>query len=216
MVCLTRFVGERGPGAGQPPEERASTQAGPLPESLLAELAASVAAGEPSPGLAAALLEAGPLLDSLATPPAPGTPYSRQQLHATEGLEVMLATWEPGLRCAPHDHGGSHGCVSVVHGTFHEQRYGWVGPQLCRIGEAHRTAGQVMNFGPEVIHDMVAPDGGLTLHAYAPAPTRMSVFDLAHEQVLDMVGDFGAWLHEGDHPATPFARAADAARAAEA
>ena len=206
-------MGEREPGAGRASDGRAPERLGPLPDALLAELAASVAAGAPSPGLAAALQDARPLLEELATPPAPGTPYSRQQLHATEGLEVMLATWEPGLRCAPHDHGGSHGCVSVLHGTFHEQRYGWVGTQLCRIAEAHRTEGQVMNFGPEVIHDMVAPDGGLTLHAYSPAPTRMSVFDLAHEQVLDMVGDFGAWLHEGDHPSTPFA---DAARAAEA
>lgn len=180
-----------------------------LPAALLRELAASVG-GTPSPGLAAEVEAARPLIESWAMAPAPGTPYSRQRLHDAADLEVMLATWEPALRCAPHDHGGSHGCVVVLQGSFDEQRYAWHGPQLARVEQLERTAGQVMTFGPDVIHDMVAPTGGLTLHAYSPAPTRMNVFDLAQERVLDLVGDFGAWVPEGDHPATPFASATTA------
>ncbi|MEO6629526.1 MAG: methyltransferase domain-containing protein [Aquihabitans sp.] len=59
-----------------------------------------------------------------------------------------------------------------------------------------------------MIHDMVGVRGGLTLHAYAPAPQRMNVYDLEQQEVVDLVGDFGAWIPVGDHPRTRFAAAA--------
>ncbi|MFN8016508.1 MAG: methyltransferase domain-containing protein [Acidimicrobiales bacterium] len=175
---------------------------------LCRELLASVRAGAPSDGLATAIDAERELLESLAVVPDDGTPYSRLRLHDEPDLEVMLATWAPGVRCAPHDHGGSGGCVTVLRGTFEERRFGWQGEDLVVDGAAERVPGGVMVFTADVVHDMVAPAGGLTLHAYSPAPARMRVFDVEHREVLELVGDFGAWVPAGDHPRRTFAEEA--------
>lgn len=184
--------------------------AGLLSASLLAQLKEAVEDG-PGPGLLDALVDLVPKLDEIALEPVPGTPYSRQKVYASDELEVMLANWVPGLRCAPHDHGGSAGFVALLTGVFDERRFAWDGPKLMVVGQADKTGPDWIRFGPEVVHDMVAPVGGLSLHAYAPPPQRMNVYDLEREEVLDLVGNFGAWIPaEGDHPRTGFAVAADA------
>jgi SAM-dependent methyltransferase len=183
--------------------------AGLLSVGLLAQLLAAVHEG-PQAGLIEALAGLVPRLEDVALEAVPGTPYSRQKLYASDELEVMLANWVPGSRCAPHDHGGSGGFVAVLTGVFAERRFSWDGPTLAVTGEADKVAPDWIGFGPEVIHDMVAPVGGLTLHAYSPPPQRMNVYDLDREEVLDLVGNFGAWIPEGDHPRTRFVDAADA------
>lgn len=185
--------------------------AGLLSLSLLAQLVAAVQGGPPA-GLLDALAELVPALDDVALEAVRGTPYSRQKIFASDELEVMLANWVPGARCAPHDHGGSSGFVALLTGTYTERRFAWDGPQLVVVDDADRAAPDWLGFGPEVIHDMVAPVGGLTLHAYAPPPQRMNVYDLDREEVVDLVGNFGAWIPaEGDHPRTRFAEAGPAA-----
>ena len=189
----------------------ASEGSGLLAPELLERLAAAVD-GEPDSSLLHDLVDLLPEFDAVALEAVPGTPYSRQRLHTAPDLEVMLANWVPGSRCAPHDHGGSSGLVAALRGSFGERRFTWEGPALRVAEEADRSAPAWIGFGPEVIHDMVAPEGGLTLHAYCPSPGRMSVFDLDRQEVLDMVGDLGAWIpDEGDYPRTAFAEAAAAA-----
>ncbi|MEO6629527.1 MAG: cysteine dioxygenase family protein [Aquihabitans sp.] len=97
---------------------------GVLSDALLALLARAVASGQPE-GLDVELREARPVLQALALEPVVGTPYSRQRIHTAPDLEVMLATWVAGMRCAPHDHGGSHGYVAILEGSFDERRYAW-------------------------------------------------------------------------------------------
>ena len=184
--------------------------AGDLSDELdvqLGRLAAVVAAGEaPDAGLVEGLAAVRTELEALAAEPTGTAPYSRRILLATDDAEVMVARWRPDLRCAPHDHGGSVGSVVVLAGRFDEQRFRWEGPALAADGASTRRAtGEVYSFGADVIHAMGAgADGGLTLHIYSPPPGRMSVFDEAREEVLDLVGDFGAWIPEGDHPRRPF------------
>lgn len=180
--------------------------AGLLSAALVAQLAAAVRGVVPE-ALVASLVALVPTLDGVLLKAVPGTPYSRQKIYESDDLEVMLANWEPDFRCAPHDHGGASGFVALLRGSFEERRFAWAGARLAVTEEAHRPEGGWIGFGPEVIHDMVAPLGGLTLHAYSPPPQRMNVFDLEREEVLDLVGNFGAWIPAGDVPRTGFAEA---------
>lgn len=191
--------------------DAAGIDAGLLSLALLSQLGAAVQGAVPD-GLMAALVGLVPALDDVVLEAVPGTPYSRQKIYESDQLEVMIANWVPDFRCAPHDHGGSAGFVALLSGTFHERRFAWDGPRLVVTDEVDRAAGDHLQFGPEVIHDMVAPTGGLTLHAYSPPPQRMNVFDLDREEVLDLVGSFGAWIPtDADPPRLGFAAAAESA-----
>jgi len=181
-----------------------------LPDDLLASLAASARSTDQPPAEVVAALRATlPDLEALAAEPPEGHPYSRQILHSHPDVEIMVARWGHGAVCAPHDHGGSSGFVTVISGDLEEYRHAWDGADLVVTEQIERRPGDVYGFGPEVVHSMGAgPAGGVTLHVYAPGPTRMSVYDLDRRLVLDLVGDFGAWVPEGDLPGVPFAEAA--------
>ena len=86
---------------------------------------------------------------------------------------IMLARWRPGDRCAPHDHGGAGGFVIVLDGEFDERRFAWDSAQLIVAENATRCTGTAMSITSDVIHDMGAADGGLTLHLYSPPATSM-------------------------------------------
>lgn len=184
--------------------------AGLLSLTVLAQLAAAVRGDVPE-GLMASLVGLLPAIDRVALKAVPGTPYSRQKIYESDELEVMIANWEPDFRCAPHDHGGASGFVALLRGSFDERRFAWDGPNLAVTEQTDRAEGGWLAFGPEVIHDMVAPLGGLTLHAYSPPPQRMNVYDLDREEVLDLVGNFGAWIPDVDVPRTGFAEASEPA-----
>ena len=55
---------------------------------------------------------------------------------------------------------------------------------------------------------MAADADGLSLHLYSPPPPSMRVFDLQRAEVLELVGNYGAWIPQGDHPRVPFAQIA--------
>ncbi|CAN5744516.1 hypothetical protein BH10ACT1_BH10ACT1_20830 [soil metagenome] len=174
---------------------------------LLLGLATVARAGQvPDADLVAALLRTFPEVVGAAEPAA-DVPYSRRVLHGDAEVEVMVARWHPGARCAPHDHGGSSGFVVALEGSFDEERYRWSGGGLVPSEHLAHPAGEAFAFDPEVVHAMAAGASGLSLHVYAPAPTHMHVYDLEAAEVLDLVGDFGAWIPEGDHPRRSFAEA---------
>ena len=74
--------------------------------------------------------------------PDPTQPYGRRVLLGDARLEVMVATWTPGVLCAPHDHGGQIGVVRVLRGaTRHHIWSVTEGSARCvRQHEAHRGA----------------------------------------------------------------------------
>ena len=188
----------------------------PITEDALAELAplfdalAAVAIrGEvPGPELLARVAQARPTLAAVAHLPNAGEPYSRSILRADDEVEIMLARWRPGHGCAPHDHGGAGGFVIPVEGAFVERRFGWDGPRLVVAEQATRPEGAPIRITSEDIHDMTAGASGLTLHFYSPPASSMRVFDLERAEALELVGNYGAWIPQGDHPRVPFSRIA--------
>ena len=162
----------------------------------------------PGPEMLARVAQARPALDAVAQLPADGEPYSRTILRVDDQVEIMLARWRPGHGCAPHDHGGAGGFVIPVEGNFQERRFSWDGPELVVAETATRPQGAPIRITADVIHDMTAVAGGLTLHLYSPPASSMRVFDLERAEALELVGNYGAWIPQGDHPRIPFARIA--------
>jgi SAM-dependent methyltransferase len=189
-----------------------------IPPDVLAALAAAVGTGGPDADLRRRIEELRPALVDVALPTGPdGHPYSRLVLHSGADVEVMVARWRPDVSCAPHDHGGSSGFVTALEGRFSERRYRWSGDDLVVAARLDHPTGDAFGFGASVVHDMAAgAEGGVTLHVYAPAPQHMRVYDLDAKRVLDLWGDHGAWLPEGEHPEVSFAQAAAVAAAASA
>lgn len=175
-------------------------------DSLLDDLAGVAARGEvPGPDLLTRVTDAFPELATMAADPNDGEPYSRTILRVDE-VEIMLARWRPGQRCAPHDHGGAGGFVIVLQGGFEERRFDWDGPRLTVTTSTEHHTGEVTSITSDVIHDMAGLDGGLTLHFYSPPATSMRVFDLDRSEMLELVGNYGAWIPREPHPRVPFAQ----------
>ena len=176
-------------------------------DSLLDDLAGVAARGEvPGPDLLARVTGVRTALAAMAAHPNDGEPYSRTILRVDDEVEIMLARWRPGQRCAPHDHGGAGGFVIVLQSRFEERRFDWDGPRLSVISSTEHHTGEVTSITSEVIHDMAGLDGGLTLHFYSPPATSMRVFDLDRSEMLELVGNYGAWIPREPHPRVPFAQ----------
>lgn len=174
--------------------------------SLFDALAAVAVRGEvPGAELLARVAAARPMLNALALEPNDGEPYSRSVLRVDDNVEIMLARWRPGYSCAPHDHGGSGGFVVAVEGTFTERRFDWHGADLVVTETASRSMDTAIQITSDVIHDMTAEAGGLSLHLYSPPPAGMRVFDLQKAEAMELVGDYGAWIPQDEHTRIPFA-----------
>jgi len=135
--------------------------------------------------------------------PDPSKPYGRRVLLQNDVLESMLATWTRGVQCAPHDHGGSIGCVRVLSGVSRHRMYRVVDGALELVKEELVPAGEVIAAGPELIHSM--GDGGaeeplVTLHLYTDPIDHMVVYDLENQRTLVVDGGCGAWV-PSDEPA---------------
>ncbi len=127
-------------------------------------------------------------------------PYGRRVLMASPQLEVMVATWTPGMPCLPHDHGGSVGAVRVLAGRG-EHRIWAIEHGRLQLRRAHTVEpGRVLSFGANLIHSMVSasPDEPLlTLHLYTDSISAMVVYETAGEgRTLVVDGSCGAWVPE--------------------
>ena len=105
----------------------------------------------------------------------------------------MLATWRAHARSAPHDHGGAHGLVFVLSGTFEERVHAREGRGLGVVRSARTLReGDALVVAPDVVHDMTSQTKGITLHVYAGAIAPFSLYDLARRETVRATG--GAWL----------------------
>ena len=135
-------------------------------------------------------------LDALALPDH-AHPYGRRVLLADPRLEVMVATWTPGVTCAPHDHGGSVGGVRVLRGRSRHRIYTIEDGELVLCREHVAAPGEVLSFGANLIHSMASEDPDtplMTLHFYTGAIEMMLVYTDSETLVVD--GSCGAWVPE--------------------
>lgn len=137
---------------------------------------------------------------AMALPPPPaervaGRPYTREVLYAEADVgEVMRATWAPGVRSAPHDHGGARGLVAVLEGRFEERGYA-MSPSLglCERAVRELSRGDVLEITEDRVHAMTSHDArGVTLHVYAGDVASFRLFDETARVTLRARG--GAWL----------------------
>ncbi len=123
----------------------------------------------------------------------PRDAYRRRVLHVSAARELMLATWTPGIRCAPHDHAGATGVVWLLSGSLVERRFRFDGATLDLIETlAHRAPARIV-VGPTLIHDMIAPHGARSLHHYRPTTDGMRLFLPARRETWTLRGDVGAF-----------------------
>ena len=108
-----------------------------------------------------------------------------------------MATWTPGVRCAPHDHGGQIGVVRVLQGRT--QHHIWsVSDGSARCVRQHEAGpGEVLVAGPSLIHSMGCAGGRrslVTLHMYTDAIPYMIVYDLPGKGTVLVDSTCGAWV----------------------
>lgn len=136
------------------------------------------------------------LLDARPAPPDQ-RPYARRLLHSDEDVEVLLMTWNCGVRCAPHDHDEAvRGRVVVLRGGFEERQFEFVEGELEVTAVRRPVVGACIGISERCIHDMVAREGDppVTLHVYWPRIERMRVFDREGRRTFVVGEGAGAWL----------------------
>ncbi len=134
------------------------------------------------------------LLRKRAVAPAREEPYGRKPILRTGLAELLLICWDEDVFCAPHDHGEATGLIYLCEGRYTERTYAWHGRELRIVRKRQVESPAVLEVQAGLIHDMKASGGGLGLHLYEPAISRMQVYDLARRQVLVVGDDSGAWL----------------------
>lgn len=93
-------------------------------------------------------------------------PRVRVRLNDSPDFEMSLLTWKPGQSTGYHDHGGSTGALTVVHGVLSESFMEGNG----RTHDFHYCPGQATSFNLDIIHDLrnVGSIGAISLHVYRP------------------------------------------------
>jgi cysteine dioxygenase len=128
-------------------------------------------------------------------------PYGRRVLFSSPRLEVMLACWNAGRACAPHDHGGSMGVVRLLQGRCVQTAWRAEGGRLTEVARTRHETGEILACGAEAIHALATDPNDppmITLHAYTAAIGHMVVYDTQQSRTLVVPGDCGAWVP--DHP----------------
>lgn len=128
-------------------------------------------------------------------------PYGRRVLLCEARLEVMVATWTPGVLCAPHDHGGQIGVVRVLRGSTNHQLWSVADGSARCVREHEARCGEVLVAGPSLIHAMGCAGGGqplVTLHLYTDAIPYMIVYDLPRGETVLVDSTCGAWVPAPD------------------
>ena len=101
-----------------------------------------------------------------------GTPRVCVPIDVGPDVEVWLLMWAPGQGTGLHDHGGSSGCFTVLHGTISEL-------VIDADGQPHvdsYSEGDVRMFDSDIVHDVFndGTEGAITLHVYRPVLDTMT------------------------------------------
>jgi mannose-6-phosphate isomerase-like protein (cupin superfamily) len=99
----------------------------------------------------------------------------------TEDIESWLLGWPFGEGIELHDHGDSSGAMFVLEGSLRETYLAaseWMRPGG-HLRHRRLSAGQLVTFGPDHIHDVV--NGGrrqaLSIHVYSPRLRSMTFYE---------------------------------------
>lgn len=125
--------------------------------------------------------------------PTHDRPYGRRILHSSQNCEIMLATWNPGLECAPHDHGQSTGWVWFCKGNFIESQFHF-DKNLAKVNLRAIEEDTIISIERGGVHSCMSEKGGLSLHIYMPPIEGMKVYDMTMQMTYSLKSTAGAWL----------------------
>jgi len=101
-------------------------------------------------------------------------------LHVDPSYEACLLGWPPGRPTDLHDHGNSYGTIYVVEGTLVETHTTLAGAARGRaLSYRTLTAGSLITFGPDHVHDVTnhGPGQALSIHLYGPRLRSMTFYE---------------------------------------
>jgi hypothetical protein len=161
--------------------------------------------GTPDPDHVLAL----PTLETIACGLAAGLPAGARDVNGLEGrrwqrlvataeYDAWLIQWGPDTQVEPHDHGGSAGAFAVAAGSLDDVTLTLDGPVRTTVG----TGGSRV-LPPDVVHDVVCPDGGaVSVHVYSPPLEWMTMYsaDLQPERLAQVEPEPPAWPAERVDP----------------
>jgi len=120
--------------------------------------------------------------------------YGRSLLAESEHAELLVMCWAPAKPCAPHDHGAAEGLIRVLEGRLTETTFALHGGRLVQTREREVCAGDVLELGAGVVHQMRAHGRARTLHLYRPRIRGMRVWDVPGGRVLVVDDTHGAFV----------------------
>ncbi|MGB3441561.1 MAG: cysteine dioxygenase family protein [Actinophytocola sp.] len=97
------------------------------------------------------------------------------RLRRTDDVEVWLICWDIGQDTLLHDHGGSTGAFTVVHGSLFED-FGAVDRPGLRT--RRHAEGESVGFGVDYLHNLVnvGTEPTVSIHAYSPPLRAMNFY----------------------------------------
>jgi predicted metal-dependent enzyme (double-stranded beta helix superfamily) len=98
-------------------------------------------------------------------------------LRSDDTVDVWLITWSTEQFAELHDHGDSHGALTVVRGALTEDRWS---PERAALRTRTLTDGRSVGFGHGYVHEVSNPaaEPAVSVHAYSPPLTEMSYYAL--------------------------------------
>lgn len=111
---------------------------------------------------------------------------SWRRVARADGFDAWLIAWPRGGRVELHDHGRSHGAISVISGTLVETSPCSDDSGALALCRRDIGAGTVLGFGPGHVHDVTneAAQHALSLHVYSPALSAMTYYDLECDRLV--------------------------------
>ncbi|NHN56157.1 cysteine dioxygenase [Calidifontibacter sp. DB0510] len=103
------------------------------------------------------------------------------RISVPEGVDVWVICWEQSQGTRLHDHGDASAAFTTVRGTIAELR-----PRGGQLIARDLAEGAVQSVRPGDIHDVrnERREPAVTIHAYAPALTQMTYYDLHSGRLL--------------------------------
>lgn len=116
------------------------------------------------------------------------------RLRCDDDVDVWLISWTQDQGTQLHDHGGSSGAFTVVHGVLDEAM--WASGGL--YGEEH-GAGATVTFGPHYVHDVRNSRWAtaVSVHAYSPPLSRMRFYDVEDDRLVQLAE---IWTDDPEEP----------------